>query len=84
MATLKISRAWQVSWLDAWHDCRPHIGLEDIGPEPLRTSVGFLVKEDEKYIYLAATLDSDGLVGQVLKIPRGCIGGMSPLYACGG
>jgi hypothetical protein len=75
---------WIVTWLDAWHDPRPHIEVAELKPEPARTSVGFLVQDDDEYLYLAATLDSDGLVGEVLKIPKGCVVDTTEIAACGG
>jgi len=70
---------WLIAWLDAWHDCRPHVDIEDLRPVPPRKSVGFLVKQDGQYCYLAVTLDADGEVGQVMQIPLGCIQRMSKM-----
>lgn len=73
MAIVSPPRPCQVTWLDAWHDSRSLIEVGEIGPEPPRTSVGFLVKFDAKYLYLALTYDNDGSMGGLLKIPWGCV-----------
>ena len=70
MASIDI---YLVTWLDAWSDHATHIPIEELRPEPPRRSVGFLVKEDKQYLYLATSFNGGGYIGGWLKIPRVCV-----------
>ena len=57
-----------VEWYDAAMSLK---AWEDNVDVVLCQTVGFLVKEDERQIKVAATLTADGEVGGIFALPRG-------------
>ena len=68
------ARAVEVEWADAcqhtgWHQPGPGDALERL----VVRSRGFLVQDTRQHIVVAQSVASNGHIGDLLVIPRGCI-----------
>lgn len=70
-----------LEWIDCEQYLEPWINIKDVGMEPaLIRSVGYLIKETETYIIIAACIDNDtyehgpdhkdAYFSRVMKIPK--------------
>lgn len=69
-----------VTWFDAYGCPKPWTSLKVQRGEARVDSIGWVIGEDKKYLYLCADVDSgiktiedDTIVGRFFAIPKACI-----------